>query len=101
MQHHCLQLSSGTIYFHIVSSVTSLSTHSFPLFLSMYMYVADDSTISGPMKLRSYYAVAEYSDAKSKFSFPEGAVVQVLQKDASGRQQSHSPRLHPAPLAYY
>ncbi|CAI8044018.1 Neutrophil cytosol factor 1, partial [Geodia barretti] len=43
-----------------------------------------DSSITGPMRLRSYYAVACYSDSKTKFSFAEGAVLQVLQKDPSG-----------------
>lgn len=36
------------------------------------------------MRLRSYYAVAAYNDSKTKFSFAEGAVIQVLKKDASG-----------------
>ena len=45
----------------------------------------EDSTITGPMKLRSYYAVASYSDQKSKFSFSEGALLQLLQKDSSGK----------------
>ena len=45
----------------------------------------EDSTIMGPMKLRSYYAVASYSDQKSKFSFSEGALLQLLQKDSSGK----------------
>ena len=45
----------------------------------------EGSTITGPMKLRSYYAVASYSDQKSKFSFSEGALLQLLQKDSSGK----------------
>jgi hypothetical protein len=48
--------------------------------------VTDDSKITGPMRLRSYYAVADYKDAKTRFSFSEGAVVQVLQKDSSGKR---------------
>lgn len=47
-------------------------------------HLADDSKITGPMRLRSYYAVAAYNDSKTKFSFAEGAVIQVLKKDASG-----------------
>ena len=54
---------------------------------------ADDSVISGPMRLKSYYAVATYSDSKSKFSFSEGAVIQVMQKDASGKTPCWSHRL--------
>lgn len=30
----------------------------------------EDSTISGPVSLRSYLSVANYSDKKTKFSFP-------------------------------
>ena len=54
-------------------------SHSFSPTLS-----ADDSKITGPMSLRSYYAVTPYTDPKTKFSFAEGAVIQVLQKDTSG-----------------
>ena len=46
--------------------------------------IADDSLISGPLALKSYYTVADYMDKKTKFSFKEGATVQVIQKDASG-----------------
>ena len=45
---------------------------------------AKDSSISGPVRLRSYYVVADYKDTSNKFSIPEGTVVQVVQKDASG-----------------
>ena len=45
----------------------------------------ENSIITGPMKLRSYYAVASYSDQKSKFSFSEGTLLQLLQKDSSGK----------------
>lgn len=46
--------------------------------------IADDSLISGPLSLKSYYTVADYSDKKTKFSFKAGATVQVIQKDPSG-----------------
>ena len=45
----------------------------------------EDSTISGPVSLRSYLSVANYSDKKTKFSFPEGAIVQVMKKDPGGK----------------
>ena len=51
---------------------------------------AADSSITGPMSLKSYYAVATYNDPKTKFSFAEGAVVQVLQKDPTGEQSVFS-----------
>lgn len=57
----------------------------------MFLCLADDSSITGPMRLKSYYAVAAYNDSKAKFSFAEGAVVQVLQKDASGEWCVNSP----------
>ena len=64
------------------SSLVSCSTD-----FSIAWYTAsplgDASTISGPRKLRSYYTVVAYTD-KKKFSFSEGAIVQVLQKDTSG-----------------
>lgn len=37
------------------------------------------------MSLKSYYAVASYKDKKGSFSFNEGDVIQVLQKDPSGK----------------
>ena len=49
-----------------------------------YVCVADDSTITGPMALKSYYAVSSYKDKKGAFSFNEGDVIQVIQKDPSG-----------------
>ena len=45
---------------------------------------ADDSLITGPLALKSYYTVADFSDKKTKFNFKEGATVQVIQKDPSG-----------------
>lgn len=51
---------------------------------NIYCFLGADSTISGPVKLRSYYAVASYSDQKSKFAFSEGTILQLLQKDPSG-----------------
>lgn len=47
--------------------------------------LADDSLISGPVSLKSYYTVADYMDKKTKFSFKEGSTVQVIQKDPSGK----------------
>lgn len=52
--------------------------------IDVLFIVADSSTITGPMSLKSYYAVASYKDKKKGFSFNEGDVVQVLQKDPSG-----------------
>ena len=37
------------------------------------------------MSLKSYYAVASYKDKKGGFSFNEGDVIQVIQKDPSGQ----------------
>lgn len=42
--------------------------------------------ITGPISLKSYYTVADFSDKKTKFSFKEGATVQVIQKDPSGEK---------------
>ena len=55
-----------------------------------YCFLGADSTISGPVKLRSYYAVASYSDQKSKFNFSEGTILQLLQKDPSGEFYVHA-----------
>lgn len=46
--------------------------------------IADDSLITGPLSLKSYSTVADFMDKKTKFSFKEGATVQVIQKDPSG-----------------
>lgn len=48
------------------------------------VFAADDSLISGPLSLKSYLTVADFMDKKTKFSFKEGATVQVMQKDKSG-----------------
>lgn len=40
--------------------------------------------ITGPLSLKSYYTVADFTDKKTKFSFKEGATVQVIQKDPGG-----------------
>ncbi len=45
----------------------------------------DESSITGPVTLKSYYTIAEFSEPKSGWSFPEGAVVQVIQKDPGGQ----------------
>ena len=47
---------------------------------------ADSSTITGPMALKSYYAVTSYKAKKGIFNFSEGDVVQVMQKDPSGKE---------------
>ncbi len=55
------------------------------LYLILTLIIAaEDSKITGPVSFKSYYAVATFSDPKSKFSFAEGAVVQVITKDPSG-----------------
>ena len=53
-------------------------------FVSEPSSLTDDSTITGPIRLKSYYTIATYSDPKTEFRLSEGAVVSVLQKDASG-----------------
>ena len=46
--------------------------------------IADDSLISGPLSLKSYTTVADFTDKKTKFSFKEGTTVQLIQKDPGG-----------------
>lgn len=53
--------------------------------IPLWIIIADDSLISGPLSLKSYYTVADYMDKKTKFSFKEGATVQVIQKDSTGK----------------
>ena len=53
--------------------------------LSLSCCLDDDSLITGPVALKSYYAVTDFDDKKTKFSFKEGTTVQVLQKDPGGK----------------
>ena len=82
---------SHTLIIQLVRNSALYYTNSYYHFSLLAMvYVAADSSITGPMRLRSYYAVACYSDSKTKFSFAEGAVLQVLQKDPSGEPSTPS-----------
>lgn len=63
-------------------NLENVIAHTHPLYLPLS--AADDSEISGPIRFKSYYAVATFSDSKSKFSFAEGALVQVISKDPTG-----------------
>lgn len=54
-------------------------------FSFLFALIADDSLISGPLSLKSYTTVADFTDKKTKFSFKESTTVQVIQKDPSGR----------------
>ena len=47
-------------------------------------FTAEDSTISGPLRLTSYYVVAPYNDPKTRFNLLLGATVQVMQKEPTG-----------------
>eukprot|EP00731_Ephydatia_muelleri_P023390 Em0015g973a len=46
--------------------------------------ITENSTISGPLRLTSYYVVAPYSDPKTKFNLLLGSTVQVVQKEPTG-----------------
>lgn len=58
--------------------------------MTILTYIADDSLITGPLSLKSYYTVADFSDKKTKFSFKEGCTVQVIQKDPGGKEILHN-----------
>ena len=53
-------------------------------------HTADDSQITGPISLKSYTTIADFTDKKTKFSFKEGTTVQVLQKDSAGESNSYT-----------
>ena len=50
----------------------------------MHHITAENSTISGPLRLTSYYVVAPYNDPKTRFNLLLGATVQVMQKEPTG-----------------
>ena len=52
----------------------------------MDLITAENTAISGPLKLASYYVVAPYSDPKTKLNLLLGSTVQVVQKEASGER---------------
>lgn len=67
----------------LIAVVSALALYH-PLSVATHTCAAETSTITGPMTLKSYYAVSSYKDKKSLFSFNEGDVVQLMQKDPSG-----------------
>lgn len=68
----------------LIAVVSALALYHLPLSVATHPHAAETSTITGPMTLKSYYAVSSYKDKKSLFSFNEGDVVQLMQKDPSG-----------------
>ena len=73
--------------FGLIESLCGFQTGGSITFLLSPPYTADDSLISGPLALKSYYAVADFMDKKTKFSMKEGMTVQVMQKDPGGKSE--------------
>ena len=74
----------NTTFQWAVLIVVVLGSNIVPFTLCYHAHAAETSTITGPMALKSYYAVSSYKDKKSLFGFNEGDVVQLMQKDPSG-----------------